>query len=109
MLTVTPATFNARMLEAVNAWRSLNGLGPIAASQIDTSRYNAFDMRVSKSFALGGNRKLELIGQVFNLLGADNLGGIGTSQVTNALSDSFGRVLSALPRQQAELAARIVF
>jgi hypothetical protein len=43
------------------------------------------------------------------LLGTDNLGGIGTSQVTNALSDSFGRVLSALPRQQAELAARIVF
>jgi outer membrane receptor protein involved in Fe transport len=96
-------------LSLVNAWRALNGLKPIPASQIDSTRYNRLDVRLSKSIPLGNARRLELIGQVFNVLGTDNLGGIGTSQVTNALSDSFGRVLSALPRQQAELAARIVF
>ena len=33
----------------------------------------------------------------------------GVSQVTNALSNSFGRVLSALPRQEAELAVRFAW
>jgi carboxypeptidase family protein/TonB-dependent receptor-like protein len=97
---------NARIVEAVNAWRVVNGLGPIGASQIDTNQYNAFDMRVSKSFSLGGNRKLELIGQVFNLFGSDNL---DAAWNTNALSDSFGRILQAFNRQQAELAVRVAF
>ena len=96
-------------ISLVNVWRAQNGLGPISASQIDSTRYNRLDARLSKAIALGGGRKLELIGQVFNLLGSDNLGGVGSGQVTNALSDSFGRVLSALPRQQAELAVRVVF
>ena len=41
------------------------------------------------------------------MLGTDNLlppG--GDSYVENALSDSFGRILSAQPRQQAEVAVR---
>jgi hypothetical protein len=97
---------NARMLEAVNVWRAVNGLQPIAASQIDTNRYNAFDVRASKSFSLGGNRRLELIGQVFNLFGTDNL---EAAWNTNALSDSFGRILQAFNRQQAELAVRLAF
>ena len=97
---------NERMLEAVNAWRAVNGLRPLAASQIDTNKYQAFDMRASKSFSLGGNRKLELIGQVFNLFGTDNL---EAAWNTNALSDSFGRILQAFNRQQAELAVRVGF
>ena len=63
-------------------------------------------MRASKSFSLGGNRKLELIGQVFNLFGTDNL---EATWNTNALSDSFGRILQAFNRQQAELAVRVGF
>ena len=98
---------NARMLEAVNAWRAVNRLGPIAASQIDTNEYNSFDMRVSKSFALGGNRRVELIGQVFNVFGTDNLEPV--AWVTNALSNSFGRIGLASNRQQAELAVRYAF
>ena len=51
-----------------------------------------------------------MIGQVFNVLGIDNLGGVGSTYVTNALSsDSFGRILTAQPRQQAELAVRFVW
>ncbi len=98
-------------LSLVNAYRAANSLKPIDASQIDNNAYNSVDMRASKSILLGGRRKIELIVQVFNLLGTDNLlasGGSG-SQVTNALSDSFGRILQAYPRQQAEIAARVVF
>jgi hypothetical protein len=97
---------NARMLEAVDAWRAANGLGPIVASQIDTNAYQGLDMRVSKSFPLGGNRKLELIGQVFNVFGTDNL---QADWVTNALSNAFGRSLQAFNRQQAELAMRFAW
>ena len=96
-------------LALVNAWRATNALAPIAAAQIDSTRYNRFDIRVAKSVALGTGRRVELIGQVFNVFGTDNLGGIGTTYVTNALSDSFGKVLTALPRQQGELALRFVF
>jgi hypothetical protein len=98
---------NARMVEAVNAWRAANGLRPITASQIDTNEYNSVDMRVSKSFALGGNRRVELIGQVFNVFGTDNLEPV--AWVTNALSNAFGRINLASNRQQAELAVRFAF
>lgn len=96
-------------LPLVNAWRAQNGLGSLSAGQIDTSRYNRLDVRASKALLLGGRRRIELIAQVFNLLGTDNLGGVGSTQVTNALSDSFGRILTAQPRQQAELAARLAW
>jgi hypothetical protein len=95
-------------LSLVNAWRGVNGLGPIPANQIASTRYNRLDLRVSRAIPFGP-RRLELIGQVFNVLGADNYGGIGTSYTSNALSDSFGKVLSALPRQQVELAARFAW
>jgi hypothetical protein len=93
-------------LGLVNAWRAQNGLRPIPDSQIDTTDYSRFDVRLSKSFPVGGTRKVEIIGQVFNLFGRDNLGGIGASWQTNALSDAFGRQLGAQPRQQAEFAVR---
>jgi hypothetical protein len=98
---------NARMLEAVNTWRTANGLGPISESQIDANEFHCLDLRVSKSFPLRGNQRLELIGQVFNVFGTDNLDAAGWS--TNALSDSFGRILQALNRQQAEMAIRLVW
>jgi TonB dependent receptor-like, beta-barrel len=98
---------NARMLEAVNTWRTANGLGPIPESQIDANEFHSLDMRVSKSFPLRGNQRLELIGQVFNVFGTDNLDAAGWS--TNALSDSFGRILQAFNRQQAEMAIRLVW
>jgi hypothetical protein len=43
---------------------------------------------------------------VFNLFGTDNL---EAAWNTNALSDSFGRILQAFNRQQAELAVRVGF
>jgi hypothetical protein len=52
---------------------------------------------------------VELIGQVFNLLGRTNLGGVGSSYQTNARSADFGRILTAQPRQQGEVAIRMTW
>lgn len=97
---------NERMLQAVNAWRASRGLGALAASQIDENDYNSVDVRVSKAIALGGTRKLELIAQVFNLLGRDNL---QAAWVTNALSNQFGRIRQPFNRQQGEVAVRFAW
>ena len=70
-------------------------------------RLQQLDVRASKAIFLGANRKLEFIAQVFNLFGTDNLGGLEKRWQENALSDSFGRILSVYPRQQAELAVRV--
>ena len=86
----------------VNAWRATRGLGPINPAQFSKNDYNRVDARVSKAFSLGGKRRIEGIFQIFNLFGRDNLGGIGSSFQTNALSDSFGQLLTAQNRQQAD-------
>jgi hypothetical protein len=100
---------NASMLQAVNAYRATSGRAAIPASQIDTNVVNRTDVRVTKGFGLGGTRKIELVGQVFNLFGQDNLGGIGSSWVTNATSNSFGQILTSQPRQQGEIAVRFLW
>ena len=88
------------------AGRDLNGDAQVTDYVPGTS----LDMRVSKSFALGATRKIDLIAQVFNVFGNDNLlasGGGAGAWVSNALSNSFGRILTALNRQQAELGVRV--
>jgi hypothetical protein len=98
-------------LALVNAYRAVSGLAPVQAAQIDDNDFNSLDVRASKSISLRGPR-LELIAQVFNVLGRDNLSAPlqgNTGQVLNALSASFGQILSAGPRQQAELAVRLVW
>jgi hypothetical protein len=64
---------------------------------------NSVDLRVSRSISLRGTRKLELIGQIFNVFGRDNL---QAAWVTNALSDQFDRIRQAFNRQQGEVAIR---
>jgi hypothetical protein len=98
------------MLAAVNAYRAsrVPALAPIPESQMDKNTFNRVDLRVTKGFGFGG-RKIELVGQVFNVFGNDNLGGIGTNQTTNALAATFGQIPNAQPRQQGEVAIRHVF
>jgi hypothetical protein len=99
---------NTAMLAAVNAYRASRGLAPISESQIDNNRLTRVDLRMTKGFALGG-RKIELVGQVFNLFGSDNLGGIGSNQSNNATASTFGQIPSAQPRQQGEVAIRYIW
>ena len=102
---------NDALLKAVNVYRVANGLLPIAALTNNTNGYNRVDVRAAKLIGLSGRRRLELIGQVFNLFGRTNLGGIGSSFNTNALSvgDTFGQLPTAQPRQQGEIAVKVTF
>jgi hypothetical protein len=97
-------------LAAVNAYRAQNGLAPIPASQIETDRYSSVDIRFAKAIRLSGQARLELIAQVFNILGTDNLNApFSGGQVTSALSSSFGQIQTAKNRQQGELAVRLAW
>jgi hypothetical protein len=99
----------AGMLAAVNAYRATVNLAPIPESQIESNQLRQLDLRVSKAITTGRGTRVELIGQVFNVLGRDNLGGLSSQYITNVRSDSFGRILTSLPRQQGEVAVRFVF
>ena len=84
-------------------------MGPLDASKFSKNNFNRVDARISKAISLTGKRRLEVIGQIFNLFGRDNLGGIGSSFQTNALTDTFGQLLTAQYRQQTEIAVRMTF
>jgi hypothetical protein len=90
-------------LGLVNTWRASFGLPPVTA--IDSTRFSSLDLRASKSVPLGGDRRAEIIGQVFNMLNTVNLSGIGT----NALASTFGAASRAGTGRQAEFAVRFVW
>jgi outer membrane receptor protein involved in Fe transport len=96
-------------LEAVNAYRAtVAGLLPVSEDDIDSSRINIVDLRVSKAIRFAGSRKLDLIVQAFNLFNTRNLQAqFGSGRVTNARSPTFGQITSARPATQVELAARL--
>ncbi len=97
-------------LAAVNTWRAANGLGPVDESQIQTNRVNVVDFRIAKQIPVGQGKRFELMFQVFNLFNTTNYGGLqGSGRVTNALSDSFGRMVTAKPKTQAEVAVKFLF
>jgi hypothetical protein len=97
-------------LAAVNAYRAQHGVGPISASQIESDRFRSLDVRFGKSIRFGDQTRLELVFQVFNIFGTDNLNApFSGGQVTAALSDSFGKISTAKNRQQGELGIRFVW
>jgi hypothetical protein len=98
---------DAAMLAAVNAWRAAQVPAlPAISPTFSTNEYVTFDLRASKSIPLTAGRRVELIGQVFNLFNRKNILGAWT---TNALSPAFGTSTSAGPMRQAEIAARFTF
>jgi hypothetical protein len=97
---------NDRVISAVNAWRATQSLGPLSASQIDSSRFTSFDILLARSFAVREQQRIEFRGQAFNLFGTQNLTGGSTGSGASA---NFGRILGAANLQQAELAVRYVF
>jgi hypothetical protein len=97
---------NSAVLSAVNAYRSTLGLAALPGSQIDTGRFNSFDIVISRPVYVREGFRIEAKGQAFNLFGVTNLTG-GTTTAAN--SANFGKILNASNLQQAELAVRIVF
>jgi hypothetical protein len=95
-------------LDAVNAYRATTNRAPIDPNTIESSRINITDLRVSKRFRFGGDRRIEFIAQAFNLFNNRNLGAqFGSGRVTSALSNTFGRITTARPSRQIELAIRV--
>ena len=107
---ITRNVFNrgkdADMMALVNAYRATTGLAPLPVSQINTNEFYGLDIRASKSVRISADRKVELIGQVFNLLNRTNL--LAAWQ-TNARSSTFGTSVSAANMRQAEVAVRFSF
>ena len=94
-------------LAAVNAYRQANALGAIAENGIDSSRISVVDVRVSKALRFSDRRKIDLLAQAFNLFNTQNLQAqFGGGRVGNALSNTFGKITSARPPRQVELAVR---
>jgi hypothetical protein len=54
---------NTALLAAVNAYRATLGLAPVLASQIDSIRFNSFDLKLSRAFFVREQSRLEVIGQ----------------------------------------------
>jgi hypothetical protein len=97
-------------LAAVNAWRAANGLGNVDPQSIESSRINIVDTRVSKRIKIRGNMSVDLLMQVFNLFNTKNLQAqYGGGRVGNALSDTFGRILTARDGTQVELAVKLLW
>ncbi|MCC7123621.1 MAG: TonB-dependent receptor [Acidobacteria bacterium] len=95
-------------LAVVNAYRASIGRAPIPDSQIESSRINLLDMRLSKALRISQTAKADLVAQLFNVFNTTNLQGqYGGGRVGNASSDAFGRILTARPGRQAELALRL--
>ena len=72
------------MMAAVNAYRATLNMPALPESQIDNSTFSRLDVRVSKAINLGRGRKIEGSLQVVNLLGRNNLGGVGSAKPTCA-------------------------
>ena len=53
--------------EVINSFRTSRGLGPIDAALLRLDAYRALDLRVTKSVRMGGNHRLELLIEAFNL------------------------------------------
>jgi hypothetical protein len=97
-------------LRLVDAWRAEFGLPAVSADQIDSTLFSSIDVRAGKSFGLPGRARLEAFLQVFNLTNRTNLLALYTEgRVTNALSDSFGRILTARDKRRAEIVVRAWF
>lgn len=97
---------DTQAMAQVNAYRATAGLAPLAVSQINTNEYYSLDVRASKSIPIGAGRKVEVIGQIFNLLNRTNLLALW---MTNVRSNAFGTSVSAANMRQAEVAVRFSF
>jgi hypothetical protein len=79
-----------------------NNLGP---GSVSSTKYSDFDIRISKYFFQHDTRRLEIIGQAFNLFGTTNY----TTITTSPISPTFGAPTAANTVQIGELAAKFTF
>ena len=95
-------------LAAVNTFRASRGLS--AVSSVTCSSFSNVDLRLSKAVTLAGSHRVEVIGQLFNVLNRANF----ATPINNLTSQVFGQA-SAIqsyinaPSRQVEIAVRYLF
>jgi hypothetical protein len=96
-------------LGTINDFRASHGLG--AVNSVACPGEFALDIRVAKAIRLGTSQNLDLMFEVYNLTGADNLAHNDSQGVTTdvALSNTFGQAIVAGPPRQAQLGIRFRF
>jgi Carboxypeptidase regulatory-like domain len=77
----------------------------VGPGSVTSTRYSDFDIRISKYFFQHDTRRLEIIGQAFNLFGTENFTTITSTPLTN----TFGAPTAAGTVQIGELAAKFTF
>jgi hypothetical protein len=93
-------------LNAVNAFRTTNGLTTVTAAQLGhTYAFVNFDMRLAKIVRLGEHRSLEFTAELFNLFNHPNFGAPNGT----AISTTFLTLSSAAPSREAQFGARFTF
>ncbi|MBY0497416.1 MAG: carboxypeptidase regulatory-like domain-containing protein [Cyanobacteria bacterium] len=92
-------------IASINAWRSSNGLAAVTADDLNGANYFNWDVRVSRSFNLGGQARLEAMLEAFNLTNRANY----IRFVTNARLASLGQPTVAGEPRQVQLGLRFTF
>jgi len=99
-------------LAAINAFRTARGLTPIDRSLLALDPYRTLDVRLTKSLAIGGGRRLELLVEGFNVTNyvsfrppTGNPPGAGVPMVTS----SFLLRTAARDARQLQFGVRYVF
>jgi Carboxypeptidase regulatory-like domain/TonB dependent receptor len=91
---------------ALNLYRSQIGLSNnLTPGSVASTKYTDFDIRISKYFFQRDTRRLEIIGQAFNLFGTENY----TTITNSPISPTFGAPTAANTVQIGELAAKFTF
>jgi hypothetical protein len=90
------------------AWGDIH-LGPVNA--LEALAYSKMDLRVTKDIKLGATAKVQLIGEIYNVLNHANYGGYVTqlSATSAATTARFGQPSSAQIPRQGQLAFRFAF
>jgi hypothetical protein len=96
-----------QQLQIINNFRASRGLPPIPASLLKLDPFVSVDARVTKGIPLGGNRRLDLFFEGFNLTNHENFTPYSIN--ANLVSSSFLLRNGARPPRQMQWGARFAF
>lgn len=72
-----------------------------------------FDMRATKFFGIGGDKKIGIFGEFFNIFNTVNFGSLSSNGMSNARSTTFRQPTAFIPGlgipRQAQFGARFTF
>jgi hypothetical protein len=94
-------------VQIVNAFRVSHGLAPIDAALLDLHPFVSVDARVTKAIPLGGNRRLDLFLEGYNLTNHENFTPFSVNHNLN--SPAFLVPNAARPARQTQWGVRFAF